>query len=90
LIERGESHLAWRHWGAVVLLLLIFFAQLAFSTRQLSLTSDEPPNLAAGYTYLTTGETWHIAILANPPLPFAWMTLPIFPCGLFLPGVLLL
>jgi len=61
----------------VILLLLVFFAQLAFSARQLSLTSDEPPNLGAGYTYLTTGETWHIFSLGLPPLLIAWMTWPV-------------
>jgi len=58
-------------------LLLVLFAQLAFGSRLLSLTSDEPPHLAAGYTYLTTGETWHIPSLGNPPLLIAWMALPI-------------
>ena len=45
---------------------------MAFSSRQLSLTSDEPPNLGVGYTYLTTGETWYIPSLGQPPLLFAW------------------
>jgi len=61
----------------VILLLLVFFAQLAFGSRQLSLTSDEPPNLGAGYTYLTTGETWYIPSLGLPPLLIAWMTWPV-------------
>jgi len=60
-----------------ILLLLAFFAQLAFGSRWLSLTSDEPPHLGAGYTYLTTGETWHIPSLGNPPLLLAWMTWPV-------------
>jgi hypothetical protein len=64
-------------WGTAILLLLIFFAQLAFGARRLSLTSDEPPHLAAGYTYLTTGETWHIPSLGNPPLIIAWIALPV-------------
>jgi len=66
-----------RRYGMVVLLLLIFFAQLAFSSRHLSLTSDEPPNLGVGYTYLTTGETWYIPSLGHPPLLFAWMAIPV-------------
>jgi hypothetical protein len=72
---KGISPVRW--WATAIFLLLIFFAQLAFGSRQLSLTSDEPPHLGAGYTYLTTGETWHIPSLGNPPLLLAWMTLPI-------------
>ena len=60
----------------MILLLLVFFAQLAFGSRQISLTSDEPPHLGAGYTYLTTGETWHIPSLGNPLLIIAWIALP--------------
>ncbi len=66
-----------RRWGIVILLLLVFFAQLMFSARRLSLTSDEPPNLGVGYTYLTTGETWYIPSLGHPPLLFAWMAIPV-------------
>ncbi len=66
-----------RSWGAAILLLLVFFAQLAFGSRGLSLTSDELPHFGAGYTYLTTGETWHIAPLGNPPLLLAWIAWPI-------------
>jgi len=75
--DLSRGHLSARCWYIVILLLLVFFAQLAFSARRLSLTSDEPPNLGVGYTYLTTGETWHISALGNPPLPFAWMALPV-------------
>jgi len=46
---RRKSRLSARQWGAAILLLLVFFAQLAFSARQLSLTSDEPPNIAFWY-----------------------------------------
>jgi hypothetical protein len=72
-----NGSLSVRRWGAVLLLLLVFFAQLALSSRQLSLTSDEPPNLGVGYTYLTTGETWYIPSLGHPPLLFAWMAIPV-------------
>jgi len=72
-----NSRMSVRRWGAVLLLLLVFFAQLALSSRQLSLTSDEPPNLGVGYTYLTTGETWYIPSLGHPPLLFAWMAVPV-------------
>jgi len=65
------------YWGAAILLLLAFFAQLAFGSRRLSLTSDELPHLGAGYTYLTTGETWHIPALGNPPLLLAWIAWPV-------------
>ncbi len=75
--DLNKGRLSVRHWSVAVLLLLVFFAQLAFSARQLSLTSDEPPNLGAGYTYLVTGETWHISSLGQPPLPFAWAALPV-------------
>jgi hypothetical protein len=71
-----ESHPWLQRWGVVIFLLLVFFAQLAFGSRQLSLTSDEPPHLGAGYTYLATGETWHIPSLGNPPLIIAWIALP--------------
>jgi 4-amino-4-deoxy-L-arabinose transferase-like glycosyltransferase len=70
--NRSKARLSVRCWGIVIFLLLVFFAQLAFSSRQLSLTSDEPPNLGVGYTYLTTGETWYISSLGQPPLLFAW------------------
>jgi len=75
--DLSRGHLSARCWYIVILLLLVFFAQLAFSARRLSLTSDEPPHLGAGYTYLTTGETWYISSLGNPPLLLAWMALPV-------------
>jgi len=75
--NRDQGRLSVRCWGIVILLLLVFFAQLAFSARQLSLTSDEPPNLGVGYTYLTTGETWYIPSLGQPPLLFAWAAWPV-------------
>jgi hypothetical protein len=61
----------------VLLLLLMLFAQLAFGARRLSLTSDELPHFASGYTYLARGETWHIPSLGNPPLILAWIGLPV-------------
>jgi 4-amino-4-deoxy-L-arabinose transferase-like glycosyltransferase len=66
-----------RSWGIVILLLLVFFAQLAFGARRLSLTSDEPSKLGAGYTYLTTGETWQVPSHGHPPLIVAWIALPV-------------
>jgi len=77
LIKTSKSGSSVHYWGLAILLLLVCFAQLAFGSRQLSLTSDEPPHLGAGYTYLTTGETWHIPSLGNPPLLLAWVAWPV-------------
>jgi len=71
------SGLATRRWGAVILLLLLMFAQLAFGSRQLSLTSDEPAHLGGGYTYLVSGETWQVPSRGHPPLINAWEALPV-------------
>jgi hypothetical protein len=76
MMKAGDGSFSVCRWGMLILLLLVFFAQLALGSRQLSLTSDEPPHLGAGYTYLTTGETWHIPSLGNPPLIIAWIALP--------------
>jgi len=73
----GPGHRSTRWWFAAILLLLVFFAQLAFGARQLSLTSDEPAHLGAGYTYLVTGDTWTVPSRGHPPLINAWTALPV-------------
>ena len=70
---RRKSRLSARQWGAAILLLLVFFAQLALGSRQLSLTSDEPAHIGAGYTYLATGDTWTVLSRGHPPLINAWI-----------------
>jgi 4-amino-4-deoxy-L-arabinose transferase-like glycosyltransferase len=63
-------------WGAC-LLLLVLFAQLVAGARHLSLTSDEPAHVAAGLTFLTTGELWVPPQHGHPPLLNAWAALPL-------------
>jgi len=72
-----KGHLLTRHWGIVIFLVLVFFAQMAFGSRQLSLTSDEPAHLGGGYTYLVTGDTWTVPSRGHPPLINAWTALPV-------------
>ena len=52
----------------VVPLLLVMFAQLVCGARHLSMTSDEPSHIAAGLTYLETGELWVPPLHGHPPL----------------------
>ena len=73
----SKSHLPLRWWCAAILLLLVFFAQLAFGSRRLSLTSDEPAHLGAGYTYLVTGDAWVVPSHGHPPLINIWTALPV-------------
>jgi hypothetical protein len=77
LARTGPGRRSARWWFAAILLLLVFFAQLAFGSRQLSLTSDEPAHLGAGYTYLVTGDTWTVPSRGHPPLINAWTALPV-------------
>ena len=66
-------------WGrcATLLVLLAFFAQLAFGSVQLSLTSDEPPHIAHGYVMLATGDTWALLDHRHPPLLNVWCAWPL-------------
>ena len=57
--------------------MLVFFAQLAFGSTALSLTSDEPPHIAHGYLLLTTGDTWALAEHRHPPLLNMLSALPL-------------
>lgn len=50
-----KSH-HWLEWVAPLVLCSIMFAQLFFSTRQLSQTFDEPVHLYSGYRYLKCGD----------------------------------
>jgi len=51
----GAARRSWV-WGAAAVLLAAFALQSLFSINRLSATSDEVPHLAAGYSYLETGD----------------------------------
>jgi hypothetical protein len=51
-----------------ICLFLIFFSVLIFGSKQLSLTSDEPPHIAHGYLMLKTGDPWALVEHRHPPL----------------------
>jgi len=65
-------------YSLIVILLIILFARLAFESRQLSFTTDEPSHLASGYAYLSKGETWTTPLRGHPLLIDAWNALPLF------------
>jgi len=65
------------HRCARVVLLLVFFAQTLNAARQLSLTSDEGPQLTSAYAYLTTGDPLLIEYDAHPPFAKVWNVLPL-------------
>ena len=67
----------------LLLLLLVFFAQVVNAATQLSLTSDEGPQLTSAYAYLTTGDPLLIEYDAHPPLAKVWNVLPL----LFVPDL---
>ncbi len=58
-------------------LLLLFFGQLAFGARHLSLTADEPAHITRGYVYLTSDDFWMVPVLGHPPLIEAWAASPL-------------
>lgn len=74
----GKYH----RWGSI-LLIGLFFAQVMVAARQLSLTSDEGPQLTSGYSYLTTGDPLLIEYDGHPPLAKIWNALPL----LFVPDL---
>lgn len=57
------------HWTAVTLL-LVLFALLTLGSRQISLTSDEPAHITAGYSILARGKEafWILPQHGHPPL----------------------
>lgn len=61
----------------VIAVMLIFFAQSTFGSLHLSMTADEPTQLAGGYVILTTGDTWTVPANGPPPLINAWATWPV-------------
>lgn len=67
----------WKTRAALLCLLLLFFGQLAFGARHLSLTADEPAHTVRGYVYLTTNDFWMVPILGHPPLIEGWAALPL-------------
>ena len=67
----------WKTRGAVLCLLLLFFGQLAFGARHLSLTADEPAHIVRGYVYLTSDDFWMLPVLGHPPLIEGWAALPL-------------
>ena len=54
--------------GIYLCLFLVFFSELLLGSKQLSLTSDEPPHIAHGYLMLKTGDTWALSDHRHPPL----------------------
>ena len=79
LSERMRSHL---EWATPLVLCGIMFAQLFFSSRQLSQTVDEAVHLYSGYRYLKCGDLTFSA--AHPPLaksigamPLLWINPPV-------------
>ena len=70
------------HWLAL-LLLLVFFAQVVNAATQLSLTSDEGPQLTSAYAYLVTGDPLLIEYDGHPPGAKVWNALPL----LFVPDL---
>jgi hypothetical protein len=58
-------------------MMLVFFGQLCFGAKQLSLTSDEPAHIANGYTILTTGDLWNVPHHGHPPLINVWNVWPL-------------
>jgi len=67
-----------RSRALTILLLLILFGRLAFASRELSFTSDEPSHIATGYAYLAQGATWTVPLRGHPPLLNAWLALPFY------------
>jgi hypothetical protein len=67
----------WKTRGVCLCLLLLFFGQLAFGARHLSLTADEPAHIVRGYVYLTTDDFWMLPVLGHPPLIEGWAALPL-------------
>lgn len=63
--------------ATIIVLILVFFGQLALGSVQLSLTSDEPPHIAHGYLLLTTGDTWALDEHRHPPLLNMLSALPL-------------
>jgi hypothetical protein len=61
----------------VVAFMLIFFGQLVFGSRHLSMTSDEPPHMINGYVALTTGDSWTVPAHGHPPFLNAWSAWPL-------------
>ncbi len=59
------------------LCLLLLFAQAVAHARSASLTFDEGPHIAAGYTYLRTGDLRLQPIHIHPPLANFLATLPL-------------
>jgi len=76
MAQRKTRSALWKTGGAVCLLLL-FFGQLAFGSRHLSLTADEPAHIVRGYVYLTTHDFWMVPVLGHPPLIEGWAALPL-------------
>jgi hypothetical protein len=65
------------HLAIAIGLLLLFFAQLAFGSRHLSLTADEPAHIVRGYAALTSSDFWMVPLLGHPPLIEKWAALPL-------------
>jgi len=65
------------HWAIIIGLLLLFFAQLAFGARHLSLTTDEPAHIVRGYVALSSGDFWMVPLQGHPPLIEEWAALPL-------------
>jgi len=67
----------WKARAVFLCLLLLFFGQMAFGARHLSLTADEPAHIVRGYVYLTSDDFWMVPILGHPPVIEGWAALPL-------------
>jgi 4-amino-4-deoxy-L-arabinose transferase-like glycosyltransferase len=64
----GKKRLRLFKWGATNLLLWLLFAQLLSAARAASITFDEGPHLAVGYSTLRTGDLRLQPVHIHPPL----------------------
>jgi hypothetical protein len=74
---------AWLGHLLAGVLLLVFFVQALTATLEHAATSDEPPHIAAGLSYLRTGE--FKVNLQHPPLLKQLAALPLVAAGVRLP-----
>ena len=57
-----------KRWGLALLLFVCLFAQAMSHARNASITFDEGPHLAVGYTTLRTGDLRLQPVHIHPPL----------------------
>jgi hypothetical protein len=75
--KSSKTKLDARHKAGTILLLLLLFAQALGAARAASVTFDEGPHLAAGYSALRTGDLRLQPIHIHPPLANALAAAPL-------------